>query len=116
MKHNLKMSKYYVQFVDKKKTAWDQRVHVSFYSGINHYNTDEYDSSPTVTVSVAGVVGSQNLHITNMKDLRKIVHDLSLLAEIDGLFVTDKEKDYHFLYNEKCVKKDVTNDELVESK
>ena len=27
-----------------------------------------------------------------MKDLRKIVHDLSLLAEIDGLFVTDKEK------------------------
>jgi hypothetical protein len=116
MKHNLKMSKYYVQFVDKKKTAWDQRVHVSFYSGINHYNTDEYDSSPTVTVSVAGVVGSQNLHITNMKDLRKIVHDLSLLAEIDGLFVTDKEKDYHFLYNEKGVKKDVTNNELVESK
>ena len=116
MKHNLKMRKYYDQFIDKKKTAWDQRVHVSFYSGINHYNTDQYTSSPTVTVSVRGVVGGQTLYITDMKDLRKIVHYLSLLAEIDGLFVTDKEKDYHFLYNEKGVKKDVTNDELVESK
>ena len=116
MKHNLKMRKYYNQFVYKKKSAWDQRVNVSFYSGINHYNTDKYESSPTVYVNVKGVVGGQELKITDMKDLRKIVHDLSLLAEIDGLFVTDKEKDYHFLYNEKGVKKDVTNDELVESK
>ena len=110
------MRKYYDQFVYKKKSAWDQKVNVSFDSGINHYNPDQYTNSPTVYVYVKGVVGGQDLKITNMKDLRKIVHDLSLLAEIDGLFVTDKEKDYHFLYNEKGVKKDVTNDELVESK
>ena len=115
MKHNLKMRKYYDQFVYKKKSACDQRVNVNFYSGINHYNTDKYESSPTVYVNIKGVVGGQELKITNMKDLRKIVHDLSLLSEIDGLFVTDKEKDYHFLYNEKGVKKDVTNNELVES-
>ena len=43
MKHNLKMRKYYDQFVYKKKSAWDQRVNVNFYSGINHYNTDKYE-------------------------------------------------------------------------
>ena len=90
----------YDKFHAKKKSAWNHKVCVSFHDGINPFERDTYDSKPSVTVTVNGRLGDKDnsLTITEMRDLRKVIHDLQLLADINNLFIPDKTKKKHWIY------------------
>lgn len=102
MKHYKKMTKVRELFNTNKKTKWNHKVNVGFYDGLDPYDRDRYDYKPHVTISVN--YGKDHLDIYDMKSLKTLVHDLTLLTNIDGLFRVDSDKKYDYFINPNGVK------------